>query len=337
MVGVNAGELIAEAAHAIEMGADAEDIGLTIHPHPTLSETVGFAAEAVGGDDHRPLHAQARRAAWLTPDGSIAPAVGVLQHHDARAAAAAARARSGRSRRDRRPGRDPRRDRPRARRAGHVIRDITVVVRRRARTASGRRGGPRGSTASGRARLRPHVPDAPRRQDRGRLDRPGQDARRPLDGLHAGRRARVQAIHEDPERAWTLTVKGNTVAVVTDGTAVLGLGDIGPEAAMPVMEGKALLFKEFARRRRLPALHRDARTSTRSSRSSRRSSPTFGGINLEDIAAPRCFEIERRLRDRARHPRLPRRPARHGDRRAGRAAERAARGGQARRRTCASS
>jgi malate dehydrogenase (oxaloacetate-decarboxylating) len=103
------------------------------------------------------------------------------------------------------------------------------------------------------------------------------------------------AIHEDRERAWSLTVKGNTVAVVSDGTAVLGLGDIGPEAAMPVMEGKALLFKEFAGVDAFPLCV--ATTDVDEIVAFvRAAAPAFGGINLEDIAAPRCFEIERRLR-----------------------------------------
>jgi malate dehydrogenase (oxaloacetate-decarboxylating) len=108
--------------------------------------------------------------------------------------------------------------------------------------------------------------------------------------------ARVsQAIHDDRERAWNLTVKGNTVAVVTDGTAVLGLGDIGPEAAMPVMEGKALLFKEFAGVDAYP-LCLDTKDVDEIVAVVKAVSPTFGGVNLEDISAPRCFEIERRLR-----------------------------------------
>jgi len=103
------------------------------------------------------------------------------------------------------------------------------------------------------------------------------------------------AIHDDPELAWSLTVKGNTVAVVSDGTAVLGLGDIGPEAAMPVMEGKALLFKEFAGVDAFP-LCIDTTDVDAIVAFVKAAAPTFGGINLEDIAAPRCFEIERRLR-----------------------------------------
>jgi malate dehydrogenase (oxaloacetate-decarboxylating) len=103
------------------------------------------------------------------------------------------------------------------------------------------------------------------------------------------------AIHEDPKKAWALTIKGNAVAVVSDGTAVLGLGDIGPEAAMPVMEGKAMLFKEFAGVDAFP-LCLDTKDVDEIVSIVKAVAPTFGGINLEDIAAPRCFEIERRLR-----------------------------------------
>ena len=108
--------------------------------------------------------------------------------------------------------------------------------------------------------------------------------------------ARVSAaIHDDPAKAWTLTIKGNTVAVVTDGTAVLGLGDIGPAAAMPVMEGKAMLFKQFAGVDAFP-LCLDTKDADEIVAFVKAVAPGFGGINLEDIAAPRCFEIERRLR-----------------------------------------
>jgi malate dehydrogenase (oxaloacetate-decarboxylating) len=103
------------------------------------------------------------------------------------------------------------------------------------------------------------------------------------------------AIHQDVERAWSLTVKGNMVAVISDGTAVLGLGDLGPEAAMPVMEGKALLFKEFAGVDAFP-LCLDTTDVDEIVGIVRALAPAFGAINLEDIAAPRCFEIERRLR-----------------------------------------
>jgi malate dehydrogenase (oxaloacetate-decarboxylating) len=102
------------------------------------------------------------------------------------------------------------------------------------------------------------------------------------------------AIHEDPERSWTLTIRGNTVAVVSDGSAVLGLGDIGPEAAMPVMEGKALLFKELAGVDAVP-LCLDTQEVDEIVAFVRAVAPSFGGVNLEDIAAPRCFEIEQRL------------------------------------------
>jgi malate dehydrogenase (oxaloacetate-decarboxylating) len=104
------------------------------------------------------------------------------------------------------------------------------------------------------------------------------------------------AIHRDPSAAWALTIKGNTVAVVSDGTAVLGLGDIGPEAAMPVMEGKAMLFKEFAGVDAFP-LCIATKDVDEIVAFVKAAAPTFGGINLEDIAAPRCFEIERRLRE----------------------------------------
>jgi malate dehydrogenase (oxaloacetate-decarboxylating) len=114
--------------------------------------------------------------------------------------------------------------------------------------------------------------------------------------------ARVSsAIHDDPEKAWSLTIKGNTVAVISDGTAVLGLGDIGPEAAMPVMEGKALLFKEFAGVDAFP-LCLATKDPDGIVAFVRAVAPTFGAINLEDISAPRCFEIERRLRAELKIP-----------------------------------
>jgi len=104
-----------------------------------------------------------------------------------------------------------------------------------------------------------------------------------------------QAIAADRELAWNLTSKQNTVAVVSDGTAVLGLGDIGPDAAMPVMEGKALLFKEFGGVDAWP-LCLDTKDPDEIVAIVKAIAPGFGGINLEDISAPRCFEIERRLR-----------------------------------------
>ncbi|MCY9512857.1 NAD-dependent malic enzyme [Paenibacillus apiarius] len=109
--------------------------------------------------------------------------------------------------------------------------------------------------------------------------------------------ARVcMAIHEDPSRAYTLTIKRDTVAVVSDGTAVLGLGDIGAMAAMPVMEGKAMLFKQFANVDAFP-ICLDTQDTEEIIRTIQAIAPAFGGINLEDISAPRCFEIEQRLNE----------------------------------------
>ncbi len=104
-----------------------------------------------------------------------------------------------------------------------------------------------------------------------------------------------RAIAEDPELAFNLTIKRNTIAVVSDVTAVLGLGDIGPEAAMPVMEGKAMLFKEFAKVDAFP-ICLDTKDTDEIVETVKRIAPGFGGINLEDISAPRCFEIEERLK-----------------------------------------
>jgi malate dehydrogenase (oxaloacetate-decarboxylating) len=107
--------------------------------------------------------------------------------------------------------------------------------------------------------------------------------------------ARVcNAIAADKSKAHSLTIKGNTVAIVSDGSAVLGLGNIGPEAAMPVMEGKAMLFKEFGQVDAFP-ICLDTQNTEEIIQVVKALAPTFGGINLEDIAAPRCFEIEERL------------------------------------------
>ncbi len=103
------------------------------------------------------------------------------------------------------------------------------------------------------------------------------------------------AIAGNRQKAFKYTIKANTVAVVTDGTAVLGLGDIGPEAAMPVMEGKAMLFKEFADVDAFP-IALDTKDPDEIVETVRLIAPTFGGINLEDISSPRCFEIEERLK-----------------------------------------
>jgi malate dehydrogenase (oxaloacetate-decarboxylating) len=108
--------------------------------------------------------------------------------------------------------------------------------------------------------------------------------------------ARVcMAIREDRQRAFALTIKQNSVAVVTDGTAVLGLGDIGPEAALPVMEGKAMLFKEFAGVDAFP-ICLATKDPDKIVETVKYLAPAFGGVNLEDISAPRCFDIEERLR-----------------------------------------
>jgi malate dehydrogenase (oxaloacetate-decarboxylating) len=120
--------------------------------------------------------------------------------------------------------------------------------------------------------------------------------RRDLSQVYTPGVARVsRAIYLDPEAAWTLTMKRNTVAIVTDGTAILGLGNLGPQAAMPVMEGKAMLFKEFADIDAWP-LCLDTTDVDEIVRTVKAVAPGFGGVNLEDIAAPRCFEIEERLK-----------------------------------------
>ncbi|HAK88657.1 MAG: malate dehydrogenase [Nitrospirae bacterium GWB2_47_37] len=102
-------------------------------------------------------------------------------------------------------------------------------------------------------------------------------------------------IHDNPEHVYRYTIKGNSVAIVSDGTAVLGLGDIGPEAAMPVMEGKAMIFKEFAGIDAFPITLK-TKDPEEIIKTVKNISVPFGGINLEDISAPRCFDIEARLR-----------------------------------------
>ncbi len=105
-----------------------------------------------------------------------------------------------------------------------------------------------------------------------------------------------QAIADQPDHVWEYTGRSNTVAVLTNGTAVLGLGDIGPEAALPVMEGKALLFHRFAGVDAVPICVNERRVDELVALGTALA-PTFGGINLEDIASPACFEVERRLQD----------------------------------------
>ncbi|MCU1266570.1 MAG: Malate dehydrogenase (oxaloacetate decarboxylating) [Acidobacteria bacterium] len=114
--------------------------------------------------------------------------------------------------------------------------------------------------------------------------------------------ARVcEAIRDDPEKAFTLTIKKNMVAIVSDGTAVLGLGDIGPAAAMPVMEGKAMLFKEFAGVDAFP-ICLNTKDPDEIVQTVKAIAVAFGGINLEDISAPRCFQIEDRLKEELNIP-----------------------------------
>ena len=104
-----------------------------------------------------------------------------------------------------------------------------------------------------------------------------------------------KVIHEDKEKVYDYTMKGNTVAVVSDGTAVLGLGNIGPEAAMPVMEGQSVLFKNFAGVDAFP-ICLNTTDVDKIVETVKLLEPTFGGVNLEDIAAPNCFIIEERLK-----------------------------------------
>jgi malate dehydrogenase (oxaloacetate-decarboxylating) len=102
-------------------------------------------------------------------------------------------------------------------------------------------------------------------------------------------------IHQDKDLVWEYTFRGNVIAVVSDGSAVLGLGNIGPEAALPVMEGKCVLFKSFAGVDAFP-LCLATQDVDEIVETVKRVSPTIGGVNLEDIAAPRCFEVEERLK-----------------------------------------
>ncbi len=106
-----------------------------------------------------------------------------------------------------------------------------------------------------------------------------------------------KVIHANPEEAYNHTIKANTIAVVSDGSAVLGLGNIGPYAAMPVMEGKSILFKEFGDVNAFP-ICLDTQNTDEIIETVCRIAPAFGGINLEDISAPRCFEIEAKLKER---------------------------------------
>ena len=143
--------------------------------------------------------------------------------------------------------------------------------------------------------------------------------------------AACEEIVADPANAFRYTARGNLVAVITNGTAVLGLGDIGPLAAKPVMEGKAVLFKKFAGIDVFD-LELNEKNVDKLVEVIAALEPTFGGINLEDIKAPDCFSVERRAARPAEDPGLPRRPAWHGDRRRRGDAECAEGGGQGHRR-----
>ena len=134
-------------------------------------------------------------------------------------------------------------------------------------------------------------------------------------------------IAANPEDVYKYTFKGNMVAVVSNGTAVLGLGDIGPAAGLPVMEGKAVLFKEFGGVDAFPICI-DAHDAASVIAACKAIAPTFGGINLEDIKSPECFEIEETLERELGYPGLPRRPARHRHRGDGSPHQRPAGGGQ---------
>ena len=178
--------------------------------------------------------------------------------------------------------------------------------------------------SQGDQRLRPRVPAASRAARFAIQNKVPLATRDALSMAYTPGVARVcAAIAAQHRKAWQLTIKGNSVAVVSDGSAVLGLGNIGPEAAMPVMEGKAMLFKEFGGIDAYPICLRTQDTEEIIA-TVKHLSVGFGGINLEDISAPRCFEIERELQERTGHSGVPRRPARHGGRGAGRAAERLA-------------
>ncbi len=139
--------------------------------------------------------------------------------------------------------------------------------------------------------------------------------------------AACEAIKADPDSAHDYTARGNLVAVISNGTAVLGLGNIGPLAGKPVMEGKAVLFKKFAGIDVFD-IEVDAQDPARFCDVVAALEPTFGAINLEDIKAPECFGIEAELREPDEDPGLPRRPARHRHHGRGGGAQRAAAAGQ---------
>ena len=175
-----------------------------------------------------------------------------------------------------------------------TLREITVECSSVEHRGAGHLRGPVGARRAGGRDHRPDLRAAPRRQDPHRPNTPLK-TRDDLSMAYTPGVARVcLEIAENREKAFKYTIKANTVAVVSDGTAVLGLGDIGPEAAMPVMEGKAMLFKEFADVDAFP-ICLDTKDPDEIVQTVMPLAPTFGGINLEDISSPRCFEIEQRL------------------------------------------
>ena len=150
----------------------------------------------------------------------------------------------------------------------------------------------------------------------GQIRDPGDQAAdhpaRPLAGLFARRGGALSRISDDEAKAYDYTAKGNIVAIISNGTAVLGLGDLGAQAAKPVMEGKAVLFKRFADVDGID-LEVDTRDVDEFVNCVRFLGKSWGGINLEDIKAPECFIIEAAAARADGHPGVPRRPARHRD------------------------
>ena len=140
------------------------------------------------------------------------------------------------------------------------------------------------------------MPQRMERKTRNRCKIKSKNPRGSRDCIHPGVAEPCKVIAEDKTAAYTYTWKANTVAVVSDGSAVLGLGNIGSYAAMPVMEGKCVLFKEFGNVNAVP-ICLDTQDTEEIIQAVKNIAPGFGGINLEDISAPRCFEIEERLKE----------------------------------------
>ena len=251
IVGVNAGELIAETVHALEMGADAEDLALTVHPHPTLSETVGFAAEIAEGtitDLYVPKRKRARMTPILQPSASYSITMRVRRRCRSPGPSRASRARS-------------------ATRARSSARSTSCAWRRGGSCATSpcRASTPPTAARWSRRSARSTACDVDSVSDRtflmhkgGKIAIRGRvsvETRDDLSMVYTPGVARVcMAIKEDPEKAWPLTIKGNAIAVVTDGTAVLGLGDIGPRGRHAGDGGQVAAVPRPRRRRRLPAV-----------------------------------------------------------------------------------